>query len=149
MRSKTPLVLMEQMVMLLVFALAAALCLQAFVKSDQLSRQSENRDRALLMAQSAAEVIQNTGGDFREAAALLEAQSHDKDSLTIFYGTGWKRSEPTSENVYPFGHTLGVTRQETDLPGLGRAEVWVQDDETGEELARFSVAWQEEVSGRG
>ena len=29
MRSKTPLVLMEQMVMLLVFALAAALCLQA------------------------------------------------------------------------------------------------------------------------
>lgn len=32
MRSKAPLVMMEQMVMLLVFALAAALCLQAFVR---------------------------------------------------------------------------------------------------------------------
>ena len=45
MRSKAPLVMMEQMVMLLVFALAAALCLQAFVKSDQLSQQGEVRDR--------------------------------------------------------------------------------------------------------
>ena len=41
MRSKAPLILMEQMVMLLVFALAAALCLQAFVKSDSLSSRSE------------------------------------------------------------------------------------------------------------
>ena len=30
--NKTPLLLMEQMIMLLVFALAAAICLQAFVK---------------------------------------------------------------------------------------------------------------------
>ena len=34
MKSKAPLALMEQMVMILVFALAAALCLQAFVKSE-------------------------------------------------------------------------------------------------------------------
>ena len=32
MRSKAPLLLMEQMVMLAVFALAAALCVQAFVR---------------------------------------------------------------------------------------------------------------------
>ena len=41
MKSKAPLMLMEQMIMLLVFALAAALCLQAFVKSEQLSSRSE------------------------------------------------------------------------------------------------------------
>lgn len=34
MRSKAPLVLMEQLVMVLVFALAAALCVQVFVLSD-------------------------------------------------------------------------------------------------------------------
>ena len=49
MRSKAPLAMMEQMVMLLVFALAAALCLQAFVKSDQLSQQGEVRDRAVTL----------------------------------------------------------------------------------------------------
>ena len=41
MRSKAPLVLIEQMVMLLVFALASALCLQAFVKSDAISVRGE------------------------------------------------------------------------------------------------------------
>ena len=49
MRSKAPLILMEQMVMLLVFALAAALCLQAFVKSDELSARGEARDRAAVL----------------------------------------------------------------------------------------------------
>ena len=44
MRSKAPLAMMEQMVMLLVFALAAALCLQAFVKSDQMSKRMEAQD---------------------------------------------------------------------------------------------------------
>ena len=63
MRSKAPLMMMEQMVMLLVFALAAALCLQAFVKSDEMSRRSEARDRAVAEAQNAAELIRYYGGD--------------------------------------------------------------------------------------
>ena len=39
MRSKAPLALVEQTLMILVFALAAALCLQAFVRADRLSRE--------------------------------------------------------------------------------------------------------------
>ena len=143
MRSKAPLVLMEQMVMLLVFALAAALCLQAFVKSDSLSRRSEARDRALAAAQDAAEAVRHTGGDFEQAAAILEAALWDEDSLAVFYGSDWELSEPVSERVYPFGYTLGACRAETGVPGLGKAEIWVQDDESGEELIRLEAAWQE------
>ena len=54
MRSKAPLALMEQLVMVLVFALAAALCVQVFVLSYQTSRRNEARDRAVLEAQNAA-----------------------------------------------------------------------------------------------
>ena len=54
MKSKAPLALMEQIVMLLVFALAAALCLQAFVKSEQTSRDSQSRGNAALSVQIAA-----------------------------------------------------------------------------------------------
>lgn len=43
MRSKAPLALMEQLVMVLVFALAAALCVQVFVLSGQTSRWNESR----------------------------------------------------------------------------------------------------------
>ena len=57
MKSKAPLALMEQIVMLLVFALAAALCLQAFVKSDQISRESQARSNAALAVQNTAETI--------------------------------------------------------------------------------------------
>ena len=67
MKSKAPLALMEQIVMLLVFALAAALCLQAFVKSDQISRESQARSNAALAVQNTAETIRYSGGSFEHA----------------------------------------------------------------------------------
>ena len=75
MKSKAPLALMEQMVMLLVFALAAALCLQAFVQSDRLSRESEARDHAAVLCQSVAETIRHS--DTREYAYCLRAEEVD------------------------------------------------------------------------
>ena len=59
MKSKAPLLLMEQMIMLLVFSLAAALCLQAFVKSDASSRRIQNRDAAVNLVQNVAEVARS------------------------------------------------------------------------------------------
>lgn len=143
MRSRSSLAMMEQIVMLAVFALAAALCLQAFVRSDKMSRQSEARDRAAVLCQSAAEALLAANGDFQRAAGLLDAVTFTEDSLSVFYGEDWQPSASLSPQVYPFGYTLGASRGETDVPGLGRAEVWVQEDETGEELFRLEVCWQE------
>ena len=144
MKSRSSLAMMEQLVMLLVFALSAALCLQAFVKSDQLSRTSEARDHAVVLCQSAAEVIRSTKGDFRRAAELLGSdQLADEHSFMIMYDTDWNISAPVSPGVYLLGYTLGVARMETDAPGLGKAAVWAQDDETGEDLFRLEVCWQE------
>ena len=61
MRSKAPLALMEQLVMVLVFALAAALCVQVFVLSSRTSRWNESRDRAVVEAQNAAELLKGDG----------------------------------------------------------------------------------------
>ena len=41
MKNKAPLSLMEQLIMLLVFALSVALCLQIFVFSAQISRRCD------------------------------------------------------------------------------------------------------------
>ena len=54
MRTKSPLALMEQLVMVLVFALAAALCLQVFVLADKTSRHNADVDNAVLLAQNTA-----------------------------------------------------------------------------------------------
>ena len=93
-RSKAPLAMMEQMVMLLVFALAAALCLQAFVKSDGMSKRGEARDRAVVLAQNAAEAVRACGGDFEEAAQLLGAEDWDEESITLNYNSGWSLLPP-------------------------------------------------------
>jgi hypothetical protein len=68
MRSKAPLVLMEQLVMVLVFALAAAVCVQAFALADRISRRSALQDAAAVTAQSMAEVWKAAGGDTAAAA---------------------------------------------------------------------------------
>jgi len=60
MRSKASLFLMEQLVMLLVFALAAALCLNVFARSNEISLQTGRRDEAVIIAQNAAEVLKYT-----------------------------------------------------------------------------------------
>ena len=53
MKSKAPLALIEQLVMLLVFALAAALCLRGFVWAELRSQRMEARTHAVTLVQSA------------------------------------------------------------------------------------------------
>ncbi len=128
MKSKAPLALMEQMVMLLVFALAAALCLQAFVKSDQISQRSQAKSSAALAAQNMAEVIRHSGGSLENA--LMEAADRQGGSyvenadgtggaqVSVFYDEDW---QPTRE----IGAYL-LTVQEIPADGEGLHKVLVQ-----------------------
>ena len=140
MKSKAPLLLMEQMVMLLVFALAAARCLQAFVKSDSLSDRSERRDRAITAAQTAAETVRHCRGHMPEAAKLLGTDHYTDTSVLVVYDKDWNLAENTMR------YHLGVTLQDSGIDGLGMAQVWVRDEaveESEAELLRFDVMWQE------
>ena len=57
MKSKAPLALMEQLVMVLVVALAAALCLQAFTLADQISRRNAEQGASFWMNSSTVAFI--------------------------------------------------------------------------------------------
>ena len=81
MRSKSPLALMEQVIMVLVFALAAALCLQVFVLSDQMSEKNRDTDRAVLLAQNTAEMIKACGGVEEAAEAVEEAAEESAETI--------------------------------------------------------------------
>lgn len=63
MKNRASLVLMEQLVMILVFALAAALCLRSFAVADRISHETEVQDKAILTAQNAAETLKATAGE--------------------------------------------------------------------------------------
>ena len=155
MKSKAPLLLMEQMVMLLVFALAAALCLQAFVKSDGLSGNSEARDRAVTLCQTAAETVRHSGGNFNEAAEKLGLEFGQGSTMFRYYDENWEPL-PISEGPIPGGgegydpaqegaECLTIQAVLDAPPGLGKASVCVSEAH-GEALFELEVAWQEEVS---
>ena len=59
MKQKASLALMEQLIMVLVFALASALCLLVFSKSAVISDRTTHRDTAVLIAQNTAELLKS------------------------------------------------------------------------------------------
>ena len=70
MKHKASLVLMEQLIMLLVFALAAAICLGLFAGAGELSRETRQLDTGVFLAQTAAEGLK--AGNHPETMALPE-----------------------------------------------------------------------------
>lgn len=121
MRSKTPLVLTELIIMLLVFTLAAGLCLRAFLWADETSRRSARADAALTAARNAAELTKHHKGDLATAAAEYGG-TYDGESWSFTAGE----------------ITVTVTLLPTHDPLLGLARV------TAGETA-LTAAWQEEL----
>lgn len=124
MKNRTSLVLMEQLVMVLVFALAAALCLGVFVKADQISRETRCRDEAVLLAQNGAEVLKSCAGSLENAAEILGG-TVTENGLQV-------RSD---------GFTLVITPEDSGIPGLGQARIAVYLEE--EPIFTLRTGWQE------
>lgn len=142
MKSKAPLTLIEQAIMLVVFALAAVLCLQAFVWSDTASKDIAARDRALMQAQSAAEVLKSCGGDMAHAqstAADLLGGRVEQGLWYILYDENWDEVAEWSDAAF----VLSAQGVPTEVEGLWQAEVWVDTCGNREEtLCSIPIAWQ-------
>lgn len=100
MKSKVTLVLTELLIMILVFSLAAAVCLQVFVRAGEISRRTALRDEASILAQNAAELLKATGGDLEQASALCDGALR-----------------------------LELEKLPADIPGLGEAQIRVYSGE--------------------
>lgn len=140
MRSKSPLALMEQIVMVLVFALAAALCLQVFVLSDQMSEKHQDADRAVLLAQNTAEMIKACGG-VEEAKEAVGGDIRQMMWSTYYYED--LTPAPDAENGY---YHVNVLPGNSGVEGLGQANIEVFRWDGNQGLFALNVAWQE-VSG--
>ena len=139
-KSKAPLVMLEQMVMLLVFALAAALCLQAFVESDAASRESEARDRAANLCQSMAEVLRTNGGDAGDAMDRVFGE-YPADSFSLPLKEDMTPTGPAEEAVY----YLDVVPRDEGTPVLACAIFQIVTPER-DEFFSLEVMWQMEVT---
>ena len=134
MRTKTPLVLMEQLVMVLVFALAAVICLRMFVLSNNLSEHYAAADRAALEAQAAAEHMKH---------GMLEQYAKERNAVvddgvwTVAFDDDWNVVQPDEKADY----TLSITEENSGHELLWCARIQVCTDD-GKELFAIPVSGQ-------
>lgn len=134
MRNKATLVMIEHLVMLLVFLLAATVCVRIFVLSEKMSRKYEATDRASLEAQNVAELLKKSGidGYVKQTGAVRT----EDNKWVIFFDSDWN---PTEERTGKFTLTVEYSVGETGL--LWQADIIVLS-ENGKELFRIPAAGQ-------
>ena len=141
MKNKAPLALMEQLIMILVFALASALCLRLFVYSDRVSVSGAARDQAAAVVQNAAEALKLSGGSMESLAHMLGGEA-DADIWRMGYDSSWQE---TDEKRPAFIAQAKITGD--DIPLMGSAEVSASTAD-GKPLFQVTVCWQEESDGQ-
>lgn len=134
MKNKTALVLMELTVMLLVFALAAALCLRCFFWAENCSLEESRKDQAWLRLQSAAEILKHCRGDFSSVAQKLGGK-WDGSQWIIPLDDNWNETEETPVFI------LRAVPEKLDTDYLGSAILQISED--GTLLAQLRICWQE------
>ena len=84
MKNRAFLSILEQILMILIFALAASLCLRGFFLANTVSKDREVLDLAVFSAQNTAETLKSTKGDLICSAEKLSGNATD-NKLTVFY----------------------------------------------------------------
>lgn len=124
MKNKTFLPLIEQMIMILIFALAAAFCLQGFASADRISKRQAVLTEAVVTVQNTAEILKSSHGDYNLAAELLTGTVTD-----------------TGLQIQTEDYTLTATAAEEQLDSLASAKIKVLYKT--ETLYELTVSWQE------
>jgi len=123
--------------MLLVFALAAALCLQVFVLSDKLSARNEARDRAVTAVQNTAESLKLRRGDM---------EAHAQNFGGVYDGSCWRQGydaqwQPT--DLSRAEYTVTATPVDMGIATAGGAQISACTAK-GDTLFTLTAAWQKE-----
>ncbi len=115
---KTGLFLMELIIAILFFSLAAAICIQLFVKSHMISERSIALNHSILLAQNTAEIFYATNGDPEKMASLLGcgessgtaaiADSDNASTLTLFYTDKFDCLDPAEAASAVFQQTISL-----------------------------------------
>ncbi len=135
--SKAPLALMEQVIMVLVFALAAALCIQAFVLARTISLRLTERDHAVNISQTLAETVKVYGGSAEDVIEELGGEMSG-EQLVFYYNSDWEQLSREKKADYR------VVFEKTDRDHFCQyGKITVSDTEKDSEIYSLRIAWQE------
>ena len=104
--SRSSLFLMEMIVTILFFSLAAAICVRCFVSAHMMGKETYELNHAIAIATGYAEVMRGTDGDINSIQAVYpESVKVDDSYLMIFYDSSFNPCDPEAA-VYAGDVTL-------------------------------------------
>lgn len=135
-----------------VFSLCAAICVGLFVRSEVMSQDSADLNRAVAEARSAAECFKAAGGDLERTAELTGGEVLQGDALFVEFDENWQKLPAGSQGTFeltivpeqpPAGGSLGYARALLEVKRYTRTE----GETTGGSLLLWDVAalWDVEV----
>ena len=134
--SKAPLVLMEQVIMVLVFALVSAVCIQAFALARTTSLRMTERDHAMNVSQTLAETVKACVGD-PEAVCKEIGGGIDGEQLFFYYDSDWKEVSTSVDASFRM-----VFEKEAGDGFCKYGRITVSDTAGEREIFSMRVAWQ-------
>jgi len=132
-KSRTTLFLIEKLIVIVVFALCAAACVEIFTEAFLMASDSRNMNYALVAAKNGAERLK-ANGDMSGTAEALGGRHNDSglESVIVYYDGDWQAS---SEAGAAF--VMRLSRIEGEPPHLCRLSV---EKIGGEEILSFTAA---------
>ena len=123
---RSSLFLMELLIAILFFSIAAAVCVRIFVKSYTLEQENRELDHAVNLSASIGEIIRHSKGDLEVCSELLENEyptgTWTKDTFALTFDTDWT---PCDESSAVYTVLVQFERDETLL--IGHIDVSLAD----------------------
>lgn len=124
--SRSGLFLMELIISILFFSVAGAVCIQLFVKSHNISRDTVDQNNAIVHAQNLANVWLSADGDLTLSADSLEhaVLLPEENCIRLLFDSDWEPLDDISDDSICYvAELVGEPSQSSD--GLLHATVTV------------------------
>jgi len=152
-RSKSTLFLIEQLIVIAVFAICAAACISILTTAFFYTNDSKATSRAIVKAETGAEVFKASGGDHDVIAYVLDGIVADGasggTSVTVFYNNVWQVCTISNADYFLI---LLVDAQQDETHASDHdlvTGVLTVSKITGEELVSFPLATRGEAMQHG
>jgi type II secretory pathway pseudopilin PulG len=140
-QSKSVLFLIEQLVVIFIFAICSAICISIFVESFLIGKSSLEVNNAIRVAGNGAESYISAGGDVDLAVHFLGGvndQAAYNGNLAVYYDEQWEPSQ--KEQAF---YILNIIKTDNPAPSLIIADVTVSRV-NGENLFDMTIATRED-----
>ena len=113
--TKSGLFAIELLIAVGIFSLCAAICMGLFVRSEVMSQEAADLNRAVSAARSAAECYKAAGGDLEKTAELTGGGVLDAGTLFIEFAESWQRLSAGEAGVFELTIALDQTTDGQDI----------------------------------